>query len=189
MGKVPLKILGISYNKTQSDSYALILADEKGRRIPVIIGTFEAQAIAMKLEGLLPPRPLTHDLFYDVALSFGIIVSEVYIYKLEEGTFFAQMTCVSDNRGPIVIECRTSDAVALSLYFNAPVYTTEEILQNAGISMDDDGLIDKIEEELNIEHDPMENLEDLEQLLTQAVKEENYEEASRIRDEIRRMKE
>ena len=189
MRKVPLKILGVSYSKAQSGSYALILADENGRRIPVIIGAFEAQAIAIKLEDLHTPRPLTHDLFYNVALSFGIIISEVYIYKLEEGTFFAQMTCVSDNRGPMVVECRTSDAVAMSLYFNAPVYTTEDILQKAGVSMDDDGLIEKIEKELDIEHDPIESLEDLEKLLKQAIKEENYEEASRLRDEIRQIRE
>ena len=187
MEKMLLRVLGITHSKSPSESYALILADEKERRVPIIVGAFEAQAIAMRLEGFQPSRPLTHDLFYDVALSFGIVVTEVYIYKLEDGTFFAQMTCISDNRGPMVMECRIVDAVALSLYFNAPVYTTEEILQKVGVSIDDDGLIDKIEKELNIEHDPMENLEDLEQLLSQAVKEENYEEASRIRDEIRRM--
>ncbi|MGE4568365.1 MAG: bifunctional nuclease domain-containing protein [Bacteroidales bacterium] len=192
MKKVALKVVGISYSQTQSGAYALILGDEQERRIPIIVGAFEAQAIAIQLEGLHPPRPLTHDLFHHMALAFGIHVTEAFIYKLEEGVFFARLVCTNENRTPVALECRTSDAVALALHFDAPIYATEEILQKAGISLHDaseppadapDDAPEEMAEELS-ESD----LHFLERRLSDAVEREDYEEASRLRDAIRRIK-
>ena len=188
MKKVALKVVGISYSQTQSGAYALILGDEQERRIPIIVGAFEAQAIAIQLEGLHPPRPLTHDLFHHMALAFGIHVTEAFIYKLEEGVFYARLFCTNESRSPVVIECRTSDAVALALHFDAPIYATEEILQKAGISIQD-RFEGSAGEEQNVVQDPPEiSLELLEQQLADAVDREDYEEASHLRDEIRRVK-
>ena len=133
MKRVKLKVLGISYSQTQSGAYALVLIQEKGeRRIPIIIGGFEAQAIVLKLENLNPPRPVTHDLFKNFADEFSISISEVFIHKLEEGVFYSMLVC---NNGvkEYSIDSRTSDAVALALRFNCPIYITEEILEKAGI--------------------------------------------------------
>src|SRR5665647_2349534 len=117
MGKVKLNVLGISYSQTQSGAYALILTEENGdRRIPIIVGGFEAQSIAIELEGLKPPRPLTHDLFMSFAKVFGINLQEVVIYKLEEGVFFSQLLC-ENGKEKITLDARTSDAIALALRF------------------------------------------------------------------------
>ena len=133
MKRVKLKVLGISYSQTQSGAYALVLIEEKGeRRIQIIIGGFEAQAIVIKLENLDPPRPLTHDLFKSFADEFNISVSEVFIYKLEEGVFYSTLVC-SNGAKEYSIDSRTSDAVALALRFNCPIYITEDILKKAGI--------------------------------------------------------
>lgn len=188
MKKVALKVVGISYSQTQSGAYALILGDEHERRIPIIVGAFEAQAIAIQLEGLHPPRPLTHDLFHHMALAFSIHVTEAFIYKLEEGVFYARLICTNESRSPVAIECRTSDAVALALHFDAPIYATEEILQKAGISIQD-RFDTSSGEQQNVVQDPPEiSLEMLELQLSEAVDREDYEEASRLRDEIRRVK-
>src|SRR5665647_2818450 len=133
MLKIKLNILGLSVSQSQSGAYALVLAEETGeRRIPIIIGPIEAQSIAIQLEGLKPPRPLTHDLFKHMASAFEIQVSEIIIYKLDEGIFYSELICIRDDK-QIVIDSRTSDAVALSLRFDCPIYTTDEILQRAGI--------------------------------------------------------
>src|SRR5665647_2165553 len=133
MQKVKLNILGLSVSQSQSGAYALVLAEENGdRRIPIIIGPIEAQSIAIQLEGLKPPRPLTHDLFKQMATAFDIVISEVIIYKLEEGIFYSELICVKNGK-QVIIDSRTSDAVALSLRFGCPIYTTEEILERAGI--------------------------------------------------------
>jgi bifunctional DNase/RNase len=135
MKKIKLKVLGISYSQTQSGAYALVLIEENGeRRIPIIIGGFEAQAIVIKLENLDPPRPLTHDLFKSFADEFNINVVEVFIYKLEEGVFFSQLICDNGEK-EYSIDSRTSDAVAIALRFNCPIYITEEILDKAGITV------------------------------------------------------
>ncbi|MBI5008941.1 MAG: bifunctional nuclease family protein, partial [Bacteroidia bacterium] len=135
MKRVKLKVMGISYSQTQSGAYALILTEEKGdRRIPIIIGGFEAQAIVIKLESLNPPRPLTHDLFKMFADEFRISVLEVFIYKLEEGVFFSKLIC-NNGEKEISIDSRTSDAVALALRFGCSIYITEEILDKAGITI------------------------------------------------------
>ena len=138
MGMIKLNVLGISYSQTQSGAYALILTEENGdRRIPIIVGGFEAQSIAIELEGLKPPRPLTHDLFLSFAKVFGISIKEVVIYKLEEGVFYSQLLC-DNSMEKITLDARTSDAIALALRFKCPIYTTEEIITKAGIVLDFD---------------------------------------------------
>ncbi len=199
MSKIRLNVLGISYSQTQTGAYALVLAEEDGkRRIPIIVGGFEAQAIAIQLEGLKPPRPLTHDLFHNFAQTFNINLIEVIIHKLEEGVFHSKLTC---NNGveTVEIDTRTSDAIALALRFKCPIYTTSEIIDRAGIVLDFEQESDEYtdagsdrKKEVEIKDDIGENkLSDLKtaelnQLLQQAVKDENYEKASKIRDEINR---
>jgi bifunctional DNase/RNase len=194
MKRVKLKVLGISYSQTQSGAYALVLIEEKGdRRIPIIIGGFEAQAIVIKLENLDPPRPLTHDLFKSFADEFSITVSEVFIYKLEEGVFYSTLVC---NNGikEYSIDSRTSDAVALALRFNCPIYITEEILEKAGIvinpsepassiSPDDETLFEPEKGKYETYSD-----EELYKMIDEAIKTEDYERAASIRDEIEKRK-
>jgi len=194
MKRVKLKVMGISYSQTQSGAYALILVEENGdRRIPIIIGGFEAQAIVIKLENLDPPRPLTHDLFKRFADEFDIAVLEVMIYKLEEGVFFSQLLC-SDGKKEYTIDSRTSDAVALALRFECPVFITEEILEKAGITVnpDDNELsaandIDNIFEPERTKYESNSD-EELFKLIDEAVKTEDYERAAAIRDEIEKRK-
>ena len=203
MRKIKLNVLGISYSQTQSGAYALVLNEEGGeRRIPIIIGGFEAQSIAIQLEGLKPPRPLTHDLFKNFSDAFKISLKEINIYKLEEGVFYSNLICEKDGK-EVVIDARTSDAIALALRFECPIYTTEEILSKSGIIV-----------EINFENEkgtkpkkrqpnpstelkskrkpPMEfsdiSLEELNEMLDDAVKSEDYEKASLIRDEINNRK-
>ena len=193
MLKIKLNVLGLSVSQTQTGAYALVLAEENGdRRIPIIIGPVEAQSIAIQLEGLHPPRPLTHDLFKNIAQSFGIDLIEVIIYKLEEGIFYSELIC-EQNGTRIAVDSRTSDAVALALRFKCPIYTTEDILNKAGIVIEvtdnvseDEGKDDFIDDNEKYETN---SLEELEQMLQEAVKDENYELASEIRDEILKRKE
>ena len=186
--KIKLNILGLSYSQTQSGAYALVLSEEEGeRRIPIIIGGVEAQSIAIKLEGLEPPRPLTHDLFLNFSKTFGIEVTEVIIYKLEEGIFYSELIC-KKGEDMLNIDSRTSDAVALALRFSCPIYTYEEIIDKAGIVLD----FDKKEEEekatLTARPDSTKysskTVDDLKKLLQEAIEDEDYERASNIRDEI-----
>lgn len=197
MGKIRLTVLGISYSQTQSGAYALVLSEENGnRRIPIIIGGYEAQAIAIQLEGLTPPRPLTHDLFLNFARAFGIDLIDVHIYKLEDGVFFSKLHC-EDSKKELFIDSRTSDAVALALRFNCPIYTTEEIIEKAGITLD----VEEYNSEEPQEDDETEtpeptdtfteqirrlSLDELNRLLSEAVENEEYEKATKIRDEIKR---
>lgn len=194
MKRVKLKVMGISYSQTQSGAYALILVDEKGdRRIPIIIGGFEAQAIVIKLENLDPPRPLTHDLFKNFADEFDITVSEVMIYKLEEGVFFSKLVC-SNGKKEYSIDSRTSDAVALSLRFGCPIYTSEEILEKAGITInpadtetEPNAEVTEIVERQSGKYASY-NDEELYKLIDEAVKTEDYERAAAVRDEIEKRK-
>jgi uncharacterized protein len=194
MKRVKLKVMGISYSQTQSGAYALILVEENGdRRIPIIIGGFEAQAIVIKLENLDPPRPLTHDLFKRFASEFDIAVLEVMIYKLEEGVFFSQLVC-SDGKKEYTIDSRTSDAVALALRFECPIFITEEILEKAGITVNpgDSELssandIDNIFEPERAKYESNSD-EELFKMIDEAVKTEDYERAAAIRDEIEKRK-
>ena len=194
---VKLNVLGISYSQTQSGAYALILTEENGeRRIPIIVGGFEAQSIAIELEGLKPPRPLTHDLFMNFAKVFGITISEVVIYKLEEGVFYSQLQCDNGSE-KITLDARTSDAIALALRFKCPIYTTEEIIAKAGIVLDFDkensnppvtGEPEKIRTAPPPVYTSSEfkaySLEELNEILDEAIGNEDYERASKIRDEI-----
>ncbi len=188
--RVKLNILGLSYSQTQTGAYALVLAEEEGeRRIPIIIGSVEAQSIAIKLEGLAPPRPLTHDLFLNFATAFNIEVVEVVVYKLEEGIFYSELLCKRESE-TLHIDSRTSDAVALALRFNCPIYTYDEIMDKAGIVLDfDHEDKDSMEIEVQEQKSPKEytssSLEELKAMLEDAVKNEDYEKASRIRDEIK----
>lgn len=193
MQKKKLNILGLSVSQTQSGAYALVLAEENGdRRIPIIIGPVEAQAIAIQLEGLKPPRPLTHDLFKNMAFAFDINVSEVIIYKLEEGIFYSELVCALGD-DEVRIDSRTSDAVALALRFKCPIYTNESILEKAGIVMDSEGEspVD-FEGESNKQgsQSEFENYteNELNEMINEAISNEDYERASKIRDELNRRK-
>ena len=193
MDKIRLEVVGMSYSQSQSGAYALILVESGGkRRLPIIIGGFEAQAIAIELEKMKPSRPLTHDLFRSFAQAYHVNIKEVVINKFQEGVFFARLVC--DRGGESCeIDSRTSDAVALALRFNCPIYTYPAIMDAAAISVDDE----VIEEMNEIPPDDEENtrsslflytLEELQEMLDKAISQEEYEEASMIRDEINRRK-
>ena len=196
MEKIQLDIVGLSYSQTQSGAYALVLAETDGRRrLPIIIGGFEAQAIAIELESMQPSRPLTHDLFKSFAEEFDFNITEVLIYNLVEGIFYAKIMCVHNGK-EVEIDSRTSDAIALAVRFNCPIYTFEFILSSAGIILEDQDEEELAEDDLTLEElasiqkEPLESisLEDLEAKLQEAIANEDYENASRIRDEIDRRK-
>ena len=193
MEKIRLEILGMSYSQSQSGAYALILGETGGkRRLPIIIGGFEAQAIAIELEKMKPARPLTHDLLKSLAVAFHIKVTEVIINKFFEGVFYAQLVC-NDGKQVIEIDSRTSDAVAIAIRFNCPIFTFENIMSVAGVVVDDskhgDEDSDWLEGE-NEERNPWEllSVEELEKQLQTAIENEEYEKASKIRDEIKKRK-
>lgn len=202
MEKIKLEIIGLSYSQTQSGAYALVLGEANGkRRLPIIIGGFEAQSIAIELEKMTPSRPLTHDLFKTMAGSFDIDVKEVIIYNLVEGIFFAKILCGSGKKIE-EIDARTSDAIALAVRFKCPVYTYEFILSSAGIVLDENAEkeIEEGEEEMEDlieeEQEPVEKkpplsglpVAELEKRLQKAIDDEDYERASRIRDELKKRK-
>jgi bifunctional DNase/RNase len=196
MEKIKLDIAGLSYSQTQSGAYALVLSEVIGkRRLPIIIGSFEAQAIAIELEKMTPSRPLTHDLFKNFADNFKINLVEVIIYNLVEGIFFAKLICELDGK-EVEIDSRTSDAIALAVRFESPIYTYEFVLNSAGIILDDEELSenDNITPEINLEditNDPAERLtlKELKKQLKNSIENEDYEAASRFRDEINKRKE
>lgn len=189
MQKIELTILGLSYSQTQTNSYALILGEVNGkRRLPIVIGHFEAQAIALELEKMKPSRPLTHDLFKSFADTFGITIEEVIINKFQEGIFYALLVC-NDDIKVNQIDSRTSDAIALAIRFGCPIYTYEHIMAQAGITYEDetaepDSVNSEIEESIG-EFSAL-SLEELNEELQKAVDNEEYERASLIRDEIRK---
>lgn len=199
MSLIKLTIKGISYSQTQSGAYALVLSEMEGKRtLPIIIGAFEAQSIAIALEKeIRPPRPLTHDLFKTFSERFKITVKQVIIHKLVDGIFFSSLICVKDGIEEI-IDTRTSDAIAIAIRFLAPIYTYENILDKAGIYL-------KVEEEIaikeilepeaiqvtleqadsqNISNFSKYSIQELHDQLKEAVDNENYEKAAKIRDEI-----
>jgi bifunctional DNase/RNase len=191
MRKIKLNVLGISYSQTQSGAYALVLSEEDGeRRLPIIIGGFEAQSIVIKLENLNPPRPLTHDLFKSFADLLNVSMKEVFIHKLEEGVFYSQLVCTRDDK-ELLIDSRTSDAVALALRFECPVYITEEIMDKAGIIIKGDEADEMLggkgaRRMESSEDDSLASfsLAELDNMLQEAIESEDYEKAAAIRDEI-----
>ncbi|MDP4281652.1 MAG: bifunctional nuclease family protein [Bacteroidota bacterium] len=193
MQKIQLDVLGMSVSQSQSGAYALILGERGGkRRLPIIIGAFEAQSIAIVIEKIKPPRPLTHDLFKAFAETFHIGLSEVIINKFSEGVFYAILVC-SDGSHNFQIDSRTSDAIALALRFNCPIYTFESIMTAAGILMEEEnepsGEENPVEEEDSEQEDlslQEYSMEELREILQAAVENEEYEKASQIRDEIKR---
>lgn len=199
MKKIRLDIIGLSYSQTQSGAYALILNESKGkRRLPIIIGGFEAQAIAIEMENMKPSRPLTHDLFKNFADTFEIVLKEVIIYNLVEGIFYAKLICSRDSN-EVEIDARTSDAIALAVRFNCPIYTYEFILNSAGIIMEEEATkgegIAPVEAKKESKVNPKEeedikkkSLEELKELLQKVLDREDYERASKIRDELNRRK-
>lgn len=199
MDKIRLEILGLSSSQSQSGSFALVLGEKPGkRRLPIIIGMFEAQAIAIEIEKIIPNRPMTHDLFKSFAGSFNFTIKEIIISDLKEGVFFAKIVC--DNEiNSIEIDSRPSDAIAIGLRFNAPIYTYENILAEAGIELtdelEDDPDLDKELEQIKPtkgKSSPRtEKLKDiamdkLKEMLDKALEDEDYEKAAKIRDEINR---
>ena len=195
MSLVRLDIKGISYSQTQSGAYALVLSEVDGTRtLPIVIGAFEAQSIAIALEKeIKPPRPLTHDLFKSFADRFNIIIKQVIIHKLVDGVFYSSLICERDGIKEI-IDTRTSDAIALATRFDAPIFTYENILDKAGVYLklkdenenDDENLIleELIPETIEETTYSSESLKTLEQKLNEAVANEDYELAAQIRDEI-----
>ncbi|WP_165024080.1 MULTISPECIES: bifunctional nuclease family protein [unclassified Dysgonomonas] len=189
--KVRLSVLGFSFNQTQTGTYGLVLAEEDGqRRLMVIVGTPEAQSIAFKLQNSAPPRPLTHDLFQMLLSSFKITLLEVDIYKYENGVFFSQLL-LKQGEETITIESRTSDAVGIALRTKSPIFTTEAIMKELAVILDDNAASDDFgdDERDNIALDySLLNEEELESLLEDAVNGEDYELASILRDELEKKK-
>ena len=200
MRKVRMEIIGMSYSQSQSGAYALVLGvPGKSKRLPIIIGGFEAQAIAIELEKMKPTRPLTHDLFKNFALHFGIRLKEILINKFEDGIFYSRLIFVTSDGEINEVDSRTSDAVALSLRFNCPIFADSKVIDEAGIVIDENDKPIDVEDEA--ENEPTQTVspkdikkyadsttEELEDLLAKAIAEENFEEASIIRDELNHRK-
>lgn len=188
--KVKLKVYGLSFSQIQSGAYALILSQVDGPyKLPVVIGAAEAQSIAIGLENITPPRPLTHDLFESFTHAFGIRLMKVFIYKFEDGIFSSEMTFTDGNR-QVVLDSRTSDAIAIAMRTKSPIYTTLDILREAGFKMSEDdtdprpSTVDQEEDTLS--QPKIENyaIEELESTLQKLIEEEQYEEAAKIRNLI-----
>ncbi len=188
MQDIKMDILGLSTSPSSGGAYALILSEADGnRRLPIIIGTFEAQAIALELESIKPPRPMTHDLLKNLVLSFNSKVGKVVINDLNEGTFFAQIHYQIDNKD-IELDARPSDAIALAIRFKAPIYANKKVLDEAGIEAEK--TVRKPEEQGEADQGDREltQLESLEKELQMAIETENYEKAAKIRDQIQKLK-
>ena len=197
MNKIKLDIVGLSYSQTQSGAYALVLGEVNGRRrLPIIIGSFEAQAIAIEIEKMTPSRPLTHDLFKSFAQAYHITVQEIIIYNLIDGIFYSKLLC-SDGKKTIEIDARTSDAIAVAVRFECPIYTYEFILSSAGIVIEGNDFV-YLE---NINETPEEttpsqsaagysslSIDEIKSKLQEALAEEAYEKAAKLRDELNRRK-
>lgn len=197
MEKIRLEITGIEYSQTHSGSYVLHLKEVKGnRRMPIVIGSFEAQAIAVELEKMIPNRPMTHDLFKSVFGEFNIIVKEVVIHQFREGLFIAKVTLIGQDGVEVDIDSRSSDAVAIAVRFNAPIFTTLKVLNEVNnisegqASSNQDEEIDESDHvELDLDEDALEaSIEELEHQLQEALENEDYELAMKIRDEINKRK-
>ena len=202
MKKIKLEISKLSYSQTQSGAYALVLGESGGkRRLPIIIGGFEAQAIAIELEKMAPSRPLTHDLFKLFAEAFSVNIKEILIYNLVEGIFYAKLICQQNGANDVEVDARTSDAIALAVRFNCPIYTFEFILSSAGILIDESPSSEEhalpeaqITSEATTSSAESGNEfsgkseADLKQMLNAAIEDEAYEKAGKIRDELDKRK-
>ncbi|MCM1355757.1 MAG: bifunctional nuclease family protein [Staphylococcus sp.] len=193
--RIRLKVMGLSYSQIQTGAYALILAQVGGPiRIPVVIGAAEAQSIALKMESITPPRPMTHDIFVSFAHAFGVKLLEVFIYKFEDGIFSSEMTFTDGDR-TIKIDSRTSDAIAIAMRTGSPIFTTRDILDETGFEMEvkedsdtaDDAegadSLDDISREPKIENYA---IEELEKTLAKLIEREEYEEAARVSEILKR---
>lgn len=192
MGKIQLEIIALSHSVTQTQNYAVVLGEMGGgRRLPIVIGGFEAQAIAVVLERMNPNRPLTHDLFKNALSSFHVEIQEVIINDLVEGIFFSKLICEKDGE-VIEIDSRTSDALAMAVRFNCPIYTYESILEEAGVVFEEGE--NKYKEPQDVKVKTKEanfdryTSEELNNMLKEVLADENYEKAARIRDELNRRK-
>jgi bifunctional DNase/RNase len=199
--KIRLEILGLSSSQSQSGSFALVLGETTGnRRLPIIIGMFEAQAIAIEIEKIVPNRPMTHDLFKSFGHSFNFSINEIIISDLKEGVFFAKIVCNNDDK-TVEIDARPSDAIAIGLRFNAPIFTYENIMAEAGIVLSEESEEEaeaaperkrkKTDEPSKSEKVSEKSLKDysfdkLQRLLKEAIDKEDYEKAAKIRDELNR---
>lgn len=193
MDKVKLKVLGLSYSMSQAGAYALILSDEQDlHRIPIVIGMPEAQSIAIQLEKIHTQRPLTHDLVKTLADALQVHLKEVFIYRLEAGIFYSDLLFEAEGN-PIKIDSRTSDAIALALRYDCPIYTTPEILDKAGIQVGQEARVAEaptVVKTVEKEDDIIQNysVQELARMLDEAVRNEEYEKASRIRDILKNKK-
>lgn len=197
MKKIKLDIVGLSYSQTQSGAYALVLGEVNGRRrLPIIIGSFEAQAIAIEIEKMTPSRPLTHDLFKNFAQAYNITIQEIIIYNLVDGIFYSKLIC-SDGKKVIEIDARTSDAIAMAVRFDCAIYTYEFILSTAGIVIEGNDFVylenmsDAAEEKAVTAATTgfaSLSVDELKTKLQEALTEEAYEKAAKIRDELNRRK-
>jgi len=199
--KIRLEILGLSSSQSQSGSFALVLGETTGnRRLPIIIGMFEAQAIAIEIEKIVPNRPMTHDLFKSFGHSFNFTIKEIIISDLKEGVFFAKIVCNNDDK-TVEVDARPSDAIAIGLRFNAPIFTYENIMSEAGIVLseeseeENEAVTDKKKEKsekstssAKSKDQPLKDysFDKLQQLLKDAIEKEDYERAAKIRDELNR---
>lgn len=197
MNKIKLDIVGLSYSQTQSGAYALVLGEVNGRRrLPIIIGSFEAQAIAIEIEKMTPSRPLTHDLFKSFAQAYHITVQEIIIYNLVDGIFYSKLLC-SDGKKTIEIDARTSDAIAVAVRFDCPIYTYEFILSSAGIVIEGNDFVylenigdapeDVTPTQKAAGYSALSD-DELKTKLQEALAEEAYEKAAKLRDELTRRK-
>lgn len=196
MDKIQLVVLGLSASPASNNAYALILKEADGtRRLPIIIGAFEAQAIALEMEGVVPPRPMTHDLMKSMIDSFGSTMTEVFINELRDGTFYAKLIFDSMN---LEVDARPSDAIALAVRCNAPIFVNNEILEETGLIPQDseDNFPDEDADDLQYlkqkseaeeKPKPKSRMEELQSQLDKAISDEDYEKAAKLRDEIKRI--
>ncbi|HEY8928727.1 MAG TPA: bifunctional nuclease family protein [Mucilaginibacter sp.] len=198
MKKIKLDIVGLSYSQTQSGAYALVLGEVSGRRrLPIIIGSFEAQAIAIEIEKMTPSRPLTHDLFKSLGDAYNIKIQEIIIYNLVDGIFYSKLIC-TDGKKSVEIDARTSDAIAVAVRFDCPIYTFEFILSTAGIVIEGNDFVyleninetkeEKVTTPASATGFAALSIDELKSRLQEALAEESYEKAAKIRDELNRRK-